>query len=212
MNISRSDLLFHAQLAATNDLTITPVSNRKPSLKKCVENPFAEPLNLSIPSLQRTMDSTVSNSTNSSNKVSKQSTSSQDSRLSIAKISNSIGSKKPRMIFTMEQEEQLAVFVRDTSNYYSGLSSKELRILAFVFGVCNQVEMPPGWLEHHQASLEWCIAFIKRVKLPPTMITGITIKDKPKTVLPSLQIQQNGISQAKNESSNAVESIPIEID
>lgn len=205
LNISRSDLLFHAQLAATNDLTITPVSNQKSSLKKCVGNPFAEPLNLSISSLQRTMNSTVSNSTNGSNKVPKLPTS-QNAKSSNAKISNPIGSKKPRMIFTLEQEEQLAVYVRDTSNYYSGLSSKELRILAFVFGVCNQVEMPPGWLENHQASLEWCIAFIKRVKLPPTMITGITIKTNPKLISSSAQIQQNGSSQANNEST------PIEID
>lgn len=85
--------------------------------------------------------------------------------------------KRPRQIFTLSQEEQLAVHVRDTATYYSGLSSKEVRILAFVFGVCNQVDMPVGWRETHQASFDWCLGFIKRNKLAPMILTSHTYKN-----------------------------------
>lgn len=53
--------------------------------------------------------------------------------------SNHGGSRRPRQVFSVEQENELADYVRETSNYYSGLSSKEVRILAFVYGVCNSV-------------------------------------------------------------------------
>lgn len=88
--------------------------------------------------------------------------------------------RRPRQIFTMQQEYELADYVRETSNYYSGLSSKEVRILAFVYGICNQVEMPTGWHESHQASFDWIVGFIKRTKLPSTMITGISFKGSTK--------------------------------
>lgn len=138
----------------------------------------------------------------------------------ITNISNG-GFRRPRQVFTMEQENQLADYVRETSNYYSGLSSKEVRILAFVYGVCNQVEMPNGWHESHQASFDWCVAFIKRTKLPSTMITGISTKGsskqsksttssepKPNKVVQPQQI--NGNAMKNNE--NNIDSTPIEID
>lgn len=106
-----------------------------------------------------------------------------------ANANNSGGYKRPRQIFSVEQEEELAVFVRDASNYYNGMSSKDVRILAFVYGVCNQVDLPVGWRESHQASFDWCLGFIKRNKLTPMMtsshqfrntgsMNGATGKDK----------------------------------
>lgn len=84
----------------------------------------------------------------------------------------SAGYKRARQIFSIEQEEELAVFVRDASNYYNGMSSKDVRILAFVYGVCNQVDLPVGWRESHQASFDWCLGFIKRNKLTPMMTSS----------------------------------------
>lgn len=52
-----------------------------------------------------------------------------------------------------------------------------MRILAFVFGVCNQVDMPVGWRETHQASFDWCLGFIKRNKLAPMILTSHTYKN-----------------------------------
>ncbi|KAJ6638931.1 hypothetical protein Bhyg_11669 [Pseudolycoriella hygida] len=80
--------------------------------------------------------------------------------------------KRSRQIFSVEQEEELAVFVRETSDFYNGMSSKDVRILAFVYGVCNQVDLPVGWRESHQASFDWCLGFIKRNKLTPMMTSS----------------------------------------
>lgn len=87
-------------------------------------------------------------------------------------LNNSAGYKRPRQIFSIEQEEELAEFVRETSVYYNGMSSKDVRILAFVYGICNQVEIPIGWRDTHQASFDWCLGFIKRNKLSPMMINS----------------------------------------
>lgn len=133
---------------------------------------------------------------------------------SIANTINSGGFRRPRQVFSMEQENQLADYVRETSNYYCGLSSKEVRIMAFVYGVCNLVEMPNGWHESHQASFDWCVGFIKRTKLPPTMITGISTKGSSKqsksttTIDPKLSqiAPQNNGNTALNTAT------PIEID
>lgn len=138
----------------------------------------------------------------------------------ITNISNAGGFRRPRQVFTMEQENQLADYVRETSNYYSGLSSKEVRIMAFVYGVCNLVEMPTGWHESHQASFDWCVGFIKRTKLPPTMITGISTKGSSKQSKSSTSsepksnkvapAQVNGNSVKSYE--NTIDNTPIEID
>lgn len=137
----------------------------------------------------------------------------------ISNISNTGSFRRPRQVFTMEQENQLADYVRETSNYYSGLSSKEVRIMAFVYGVCNQVEMPTGWHETHQASFDWCVGFIKRTKLPSTMITGISSKGSTKqSKITSSEPKLNKVvpphvngSSVKSNDKN-INNTPIEID
>lgn len=49
------------------------------------------------------------------------------------------------------------------------MTSKVVRILAFVYGVCNQVDLPVGWHYNHEASLAWCAGFTKRNKLSLVM-------------------------------------------
>lgn len=138
------------------------------------------------------------------------------------------GYKRPRQIFTLQQEEQLAAYVRDTANYYSGLSSKEVRIMAFVYGVCNHVEMPVGWRETHQASFDWCIGFIKRNKLSPMVVQTISHKNNNNNAIKTQQLPKltpiganntpNGkeekpmTNEASNGTSNGNAATPIEID
>lgn len=134
-----------------------------------------------------------------------------------ATTTNVCSFRRPRQVFTVEQENQLADYVRETSNYYSGLSSKEARIMAFVYGVCNHVEMPPGWHESHQASFDWCVGFIKRTKLPPTMITGISTKGSSKQSKSSapIQLKSNPIAPQINgikDNGQIINPTPIEID
>lgn len=73
--------------------------------------------------------------------------------------------KHSKQIFSDEQETELTVFVRDTSDYYNGMTSKDVRVLAFVYGVCNQVNLPLCWQERNEATIDWCWGFIKRKNL-----------------------------------------------
>lgn len=117
--------------------------------------------------------------------------------------------RRPRQIFTLQQETELADYVRDTSNYYQGVSSKEVRILAFVYGICNQVEMPTGWHESHQASFDWIVGFVKRTKLPSTMITGISIKGSNKQ--PKQPTYKSNLIESSHCHDAAMKNAPIEI-
>lgn len=191
----KAELLYHAQLAAENNLTITPVfSNKTTPNSSC--NLHQEPLNLVSAKSPNSMQSpfkaliadldtsisinkplndltvtttSVSPEANTTTKPLKVSNTSSTT-------TNNGGFRRPRQVFTFEQEEELTNYVKDTSNYYCGLSSKEVRIMAFVYGVCNLVDMPAGWRESHQASFDWCVGFMKRNKIPSTIITGISTK------------------------------------
>lgn len=204
--MTKQELFYHAQMAAANNLTITAVPSYKPNT---ANESFAEPLNLSKASISSTQtldDSALLNKMDQSNnskdesKLVIQSPMQSIQPMQLSQLNgnaktvqpsptngtNSSNSRRARQIFTQGQEEQLAVYVRETSNYYSGLSSKEVRIMAYVWGVCNRVEMPPGWHESHQASFDWCVGFIKRTRLPPTMITGISAKGKSKSSMSNI--------------------------
>lgn len=182
-----------AALLYQNNLTITPVYSSKP--KPIPNELITEPLNLSSSSqngLSAHHSAIALNTSDSSNgslscimqptstTTMATVTSTNGMKLPTIGTTSVGGSRRPRQVFSIEQENELADYVRETSNYYSGLSSKEVRILAFVYGVCNQVEMPPGWRESHQASFDWCVGFIKRTKLPPTMVTSISTKGSGK--------------------------------
>lgn len=91
---------------------------------------------------------------------------------SASKLDTSGHTRRARQIFSLQQEEELAHFVRETSAYYNGMSSKDVRTLAFVYAVCNRVDIPAGWRESSQASFDWCLGFIKRNKLSPMMTTS----------------------------------------
>lgn len=188
-----------AALLYQNNLTITPVFSI-PNTKQ----PLSAPLKLSTCS-QNGKHSMNSDSSNGSPVKMVPATNGADNLL---KMPMTNGSRRPRQVFTFDQENQLADYVRETSNYYSGLSSKEVRIMAFVYGVCNQVEMPSGWLESHQASFDWCVGFIKRTKLPPAMITGISTKGAAKH---TKSIEHNHVTSLKP-NQIPVDTSPIEID
>lgn len=144
-----------AQLAA-NNLTITPSNGPSNGF------PVAQEANNSIARMK-----TLSEEVNTAPKMI------APHMIANVSVSTSVNYRRPRQIFSAQQEEQLTVYVRETANYYSGLSSKEVRILAFVYGVCNHVEMPTGWHETHQASFDWCVGFIKRNKLSALIINSV---------------------------------------
>lgn len=164
--MKKAEMLHKTHLFAS-DLTITPSngyrsSNESPGkyTNHAINNTSSQPINLSM---------------SSSNNVTP--LPSLTPIPSITSTASNAGYKRPRQIFTLQQEEQLAAYVRDTANYYSGLSSKEVRIMAFVYGVCNQVEMPIGWRETNQASFDWAVGFVRRNRLSPTVVQGLSYKN-----------------------------------
>lgn len=186
-------MLFRAQLAA-NNLTITPSSRsidepivRNMEEMQCDEvtikaqHSQCENVRPTTPPKTASPASTMTNLPNT-------------------------GFRRPRQIFTLQQEEQLATYVRETANYYSGLSSKDVRILAYVYGVCNQVEMPNGWHESYQASFDWCCGFQKRNKLSPLIINTVTNKNHSKLTKNPNEVKP------MIEQTNGHNSTPIEIE
>lgn len=169
--LKKAEILFKTHLLA-NDLTITPSNGHRASngssgnhTSPPIKKTQTHPMNLSM-----------SSSLALNNSLTVPPPPPPPQQTPLPSIVSNAGYKRPRQIFTLQQEEQLAAYVRDTANYYSGLSSKEVRIMAFVYGVCNQVEMPVGWRESHQASFDWCIGFIKRNKLSPMVVQGLSYK------------------------------------
>lgn len=77
----------------------------------------------------------------------------------------------PPLVFNHEQEHQLAGFVRETAIYYSGLTSHEIRVMAYVYAVCNSVQMPASWTVNYVATRDWCAGFLQRHNIPAWMIT-----------------------------------------
>ncbi len=73
--------------------------------------------------------------------------------------------RRRQQIFTDEQEKELSRFVRDASDFYNGMTSKDVRTLAYVYSVCNAVKIPISWRVNYRASIAWCSGFTKRNQL-----------------------------------------------
>lgn len=212
-----ANLAARAAMFYENNLTITPVYSSETSPIK-----FAPPKSLPMPDLLALLPSSMRNDLsppNDSNKSKelpfndskKISDTNHHAEIPVKSTKTSDGNfRRPRQIFTLQQETELADYVRDTANYYQGVSSKEVRILAFVYGICNQVEMPTGWHESHQASFDWIVGFMKRTKLPSTMITGISIKGSSKQ--PKLPTYTPDKIEPSHCNDAAMKNVPIEID
>lgn len=199
----KAELLYRAQLAA-NNLTITP-SNGPLKFSTNGNQSHTPP-----PAIRDTHNSPMKSQPPKPNAM----TTSPSANAAAA-----ANFRRPRQIFSPQQEEQLAVYVRDTANYYSGLSSKEVRILAFVYAVCNQVEMPSGWHESHQASFDWCVGFIKRNKLAALVIssnlsnkTNCNSTSNPMASMKSPKATSPNSKTITEQSNDNCEATPIEID
>lgn len=193
----KAELLYRAQLAA-NNLTITPSNG-----------PYKPPTNGNRSQRLSPAKETTISTIKSQLPKSTPTTNSSNMNLN---ASASVNYRRPRQIFSPQQEEELAVYVRDTANYYSGLSSKEVRILAFVYGVCNQVEMPSGWHESYQASFDWCVGFLKRNKLSPLVTNNVSNKNTGNNVINSINSSKASIPNNSKAITEQSTNTPIEID
>ena len=62
----------------------------------------------------------------------------------------------------MEEESKLVVYLKKAADIYYGLSTFDLRKLAYEFGVCLQKIMPNSWKSNKTAGLDWLYGFMRR--------------------------------------------------
>ncbi|XP_046685938.1 uncharacterized protein LOC124371633 [Homalodisca vitripennis] len=73
-----------------------------------------------------------------------------------------MGYKKPRLIFSAEQEKQLSDYAVQAAKIFYGISPKEMRNIAFEFAIANKVPVPENWVANRQASNDWFTKFMQR--------------------------------------------------
>lgn len=73
-----------------------------------------------------------------------------------------VGYNPHNRVFTAEQELQLVKYCEKTVDLYFGLTTKDLRKLAFQFASANRLNYPQKWNEVEQASEDWLAAFLRR--------------------------------------------------
>lgn len=70
-----------------------------------------------------------------------------------------IGNKR---VFTTDQESSLADYLKTSAKMCHGLTTKQVRELAFQYAVRLELSTPSSWNENNMASLDWLKGFLKR--------------------------------------------------
>ncbi|KAE9521318.1 hypothetical protein AGLY_018287 [Aphis glycines] len=65
-------------------------------------------------------------------------------------------------IFDVDQETILAIYLKNYADMYFGLSTKDVRKLAFEFAKKMNLKMPVYWTENKFAGIDWFVNFLKR--------------------------------------------------
>lgn len=67
-----------------------------------------------------------------------------------------------RKIFTAKQEQDLAEYLEQCSAMAYGLSTKEVRKLAYEMALINNLKMPDSWKKYESAGKDWLRGFLHR--------------------------------------------------
>jgi hypothetical protein len=70
--------------------------------------------------------------------------------------------KRPHQVFSDAAELKLEEYILTASKVYYGLSTKDVRSLAYQYAVKNNVTIPDGWCDKQHASCGWLSSFLKR--------------------------------------------------
>lgn len=74
----------------------------------------------------------------------------------------SVGYKSAKRVFSDEQESIIADYLLEAANVFYGLSTKEVRKLAFQLAVKHNLKVPPSWKKNGLAGPDWFSGFMKR--------------------------------------------------
>lgn len=73
-----------------------------------------------------------------------------------------VGYRRNRQVLPDKMENELADYLIHQSKLYFGLSTKEVRRLAYEFAVKNNVTVRNNWIKDEMASADWLTGFLKR--------------------------------------------------
>lgn len=72
------------------------------------------------------------------------------------------GYVRPRQIFSDEQEAKLEEYIVNCSRIYWGLTTREVRLLAYEYVVACKIQYPEKWNDTKMATNDWLLSFKKR--------------------------------------------------
>ncbi|KAF2891149.1 hypothetical protein ILUMI_15024 [Ignelater luminosus] len=81
-----------------------------------------------------------------------------------AKLHNeamNVGYSKHKTIFTSEQENILANYVKRSTEIMFGLTTQEVRQLAYHCAVTHKIKIPDSWIKNKKAGVDWFANFLK---------------------------------------------------
>lgn len=73
-----------------------------------------------------------------------------------------VGYRAHNKVFSVEQETELGRYVQNAAKLYFGLSTRDMRKLAYQFASVNELKHPTNWDALGMASKDWLTAFLKR--------------------------------------------------
>ncbi|XP_008182426.1 uncharacterized protein LOC100162778 [Acyrthosiphon pisum] len=74
----------------------------------------------------------------------------------------SVGYRPHSKVFNEIHEKQLVNYIKNSADIYFGLSSKEVRKLAFEYTVKQELKIPKNWTRNKEAGVDWFSEFLKR--------------------------------------------------
>lgn len=73
-----------------------------------------------------------------------------------------VGYTLHRKVFSDDQENELATYAAHSAKLYYGLTTSDLRKLAYEYAVANNIAIKEGWKTNSMASKDWLFGFLKR--------------------------------------------------
>ncbi|KAM3606707.1 uncharacterized protein V6R79_021771 [Siganus canaliculatus] len=73
-----------------------------------------------------------------------------------------VGYRSSQKVFTKEQEELVAEYLKEAADMYYGLSPQEVRKFAYQLAIEYNCKHPKSWDENHMAGPDWFSSFMKR--------------------------------------------------
>lgn len=80
----------------------------------------------------------------------------------VESIEGVVGYSGNRRILSADEEMLLSDYLKQSCRMYFGLSSEEVRKLAFEFAFMNNKNLPSNWIEKSTAGIDWFQGFMKR--------------------------------------------------